>query len=54
MLRKEIDSVAQQLMNRRVSALISLILLDQISNQMAFEIDSSGIFIYRSELQRLE
>lgn len=41
---KEVDSVAEQLMNRRDSGLISLILLDQISNQMAFEIMTTVAF----------
>lgn len=38
MLLKKVDSVAKQLMNRRETGLISLILLAQISNQMVFEI----------------
>lgn len=40
-LWKEVDSVAKQLMNRRDSGLI---LLDQISNQMAFEIMTTVAF----------
>lgn len=43
-LWKKVDSVAEQLMNRRDSGLISLILLDQISNQMAFEITTAVAF----------
>ena len=43
-LWNEVDSVAEQLMNRRDSGLISLILLDQISNQMAFEIMTTVAF----------
>lgn len=41
---KKVDSVAKQLMNRRETGLISLILLAQISNQMVFEIMTAVAF----------
>lgn len=44
MLLKKVDSVAKQLMNRRETGLISLILLAQISNQMVFEIMTAVAF----------
>lgn len=47
MLLKKVDSVAKQLMNRRETGLISLILLAQISNQMVFEIMTAVAF-YRT------
>lgn len=44
MMLKKVDSVAKQLMNRRETGLISLILLAQISNQMVFEIMTAVAF----------
>lgn len=40
----EVDSAIEQLKNRRDSGLISLILFDQISKQMAFEIMTTVAF----------
>lgn len=46
MLLKKVDSVAKQLMNRRETGLISLILLAQVSNQMVFEIMTAVAFCF--------
>lgn len=43
---KKVDSVAKQLMNRRETGLISLILLAQVSNQMVFEIMTAVAFYF--------
>lgn len=43
---KKVDSVAKQLMNRRETGLISLILLTQVSNQMVFEIMTAMVFCF--------